>query len=195
MKGQRTQQRILTAARSAFAERGYDGVSVRSVATAAGVDQALVHRYFGTKQELFLAATEVPRQMGEVVQGAMQKPDEELGAALVEAALRTWDSEVSAALISTARTVLASAEAAPVVRDVVLGTILRDLPARIGARYGEGEKRVSLVATQMVGLLVARKLVGLEPLRSMPIEELTVMIGPTVQRYLTGDLEGIQPEE
>ena len=55
-----TREAILTAAREAFAERGYDAASIRAIATRAGVDPALVHHYFGAKEQLFLAAMRIP---------------------------------------------------------------------------------------------------------------------------------------
>ena len=47
-----TRRLILAAARDLFARRGVDGVSVREIAAAAGVNHALVHRYFGTKNDM-----------------------------------------------------------------------------------------------------------------------------------------------
>ena len=58
--GPDTRGEILEAARRAFAERGFQGTSMRAVATAAGVDAALVHHYFGSKGDLFLAAAGLP---------------------------------------------------------------------------------------------------------------------------------------
>ena len=57
---QDTREAILAAARDAFAEKGFDGASIRYIATSAGVDPALVHHYFGTKDQLFLAAMDFP---------------------------------------------------------------------------------------------------------------------------------------
>src|SRR5256885_622978 len=57
---QDTREAIVEAARKAFAERGYDRASIRAIATSAGVDPALVHHYFGTKDELFLATVNAP---------------------------------------------------------------------------------------------------------------------------------------
>ncbi|MFI9404820.1 TetR family transcriptional regulator [Nocardia sp. NPDC052316] len=51
-----TSAAILTAAQELFAERGYERATVRDIATRAGVNQALLFRYFGTKDELFRAA-------------------------------------------------------------------------------------------------------------------------------------------
>ena len=55
-----TRGRVLAAAREAFGERGFEGASVRDIAARAGVDPALVHHYFGTKQQLFVAAIRLP---------------------------------------------------------------------------------------------------------------------------------------
>ncbi len=57
---QDTREAILAAARQAFAEKGFDGASIRQIATGAGVDPALVHHYFGTKDQLFLDTMQVP---------------------------------------------------------------------------------------------------------------------------------------
>lgn len=48
-----TRQAILQAARCRFASEGYDGAGLRDIAADAGVDAALVSRYFGSKEELF----------------------------------------------------------------------------------------------------------------------------------------------
>src|SRR3569623_3350198 len=48
-----TRRAILTSARKAFAQAGYDGVGVREIAAGAGVTAMLVNRYFGSKEQLF----------------------------------------------------------------------------------------------------------------------------------------------
>jgi AcrR family transcriptional regulator len=60
-----TRARILAAARELFAERGIKVVTVREIAASAGVNHALVHRYFGTKQEM--AAEIIRREIDAVV--------------------------------------------------------------------------------------------------------------------------------
>lgn len=49
---EKTRAAILRAARELFAARGLDTVTVRDIAAQAGVTHALVHRYFGTKEEV-----------------------------------------------------------------------------------------------------------------------------------------------
>jgi hypothetical protein len=60
--------------------------------------------------------------------------------------------------------------------------------ARIAAELGadHAELRAALAASQVVGLAVARSAVGLEPLVAAPVEELVAWVGPTLQRYFTG---------
>ena len=64
---QDTREAIIAAAREAFAEKGYDRASIRAIATGAGVDPALVHHYFGTKDQLFLATVNAPIDPGEIL--------------------------------------------------------------------------------------------------------------------------------
>jgi AcrR family transcriptional regulator len=52
-----TRQALRDAATELFAERGYDRTTVRDIATRAGVNQALLFRYFGSKEALFEEAT------------------------------------------------------------------------------------------------------------------------------------------
>jgi AcrR family transcriptional regulator len=52
----RGQELLLEAAQQLFAERGYERVTTRDIAEQAGVDAALIARYFGSKAGLYLAA-------------------------------------------------------------------------------------------------------------------------------------------
>lgn len=60
VKRARTAQRILEAARERFAETGYDGTTIRSIAAAAGVDPSLVMQHYGSKSALFTSAVQLP---------------------------------------------------------------------------------------------------------------------------------------
>jgi AcrR family transcriptional regulator len=86
-----TRAAILSAARSRFAEHGYAGTTIRAVATDAGVDAALVHHYFGTKDELFLAAIELPVDPRQVLASAMNGGPEGAGERFLTVFLAVWD--------------------------------------------------------------------------------------------------------
>src|SRR5262245_6863644 len=92
-----TPQTILAAAREAFGERGFDGASIRAIATSAGVDPALVHHYFGTKEQLFLETVQMPIDPREFLPHVLAGGRDEVGVRLVTTFLRVWDSPVGTA--------------------------------------------------------------------------------------------------
>src|SRR5215831_16860854 len=84
-----TREAILQAARAQFAEHGYDGATIRAIAAAAGVDPALVHHFYGSKESLFAAAMQLPVVPSEVISAIMagHEQTDALGAHLVRSAL------------------------------------------------------------------------------------------------------------
>ncbi|WP_067829757.1 TetR/AcrR family transcriptional regulator [Nocardia inohanensis] len=186
-----TREAILDAARVRFAEVGFDKASIRSIATAASVDPALVHHYFGTKQELFTAALELPIDPQVVLAQIATAPVERLGETIVRAVVTTWDSPVGVQAVAAFRALLGSGDPA-LARAFLLEVVLKDVRSRVDSPPGTGDKRATLAASQLAGLLMTRKIIQLEPIASMSIDEVTAIVGPTVQRYLTGDLDWSQ---
>ncbi|MEV6774561.1 TetR family transcriptional regulator [Nocardia sp. NPDC051030] len=184
-----TREAILDAARVRFGEVGFDKASIRSIATAASVDPALVHHYFGTKQELFTAALEFPIDPQVVLTQIADAPLDQLGETIVRAVLTVWDTPIGVQAVAAFRTLIASGDPA-LVRAFMLEIVLKDVRARVDSPPGSGTKRSVLAASQLAGLLVTRKILQIEPIASTPIEELVATVGPTLQRYLTGDLPG-----
>ena len=182
-----TRDAILDAARARFAEVGFDKASIRSIAAAAGVDAALVHHYFGTKQDLFGAVIKLPIDPSPILDSIRATPVAELGATLPRLILGAWESPAGDAIVAAFRSVLAGGDPA-LVRTFILQIALASVRERVDHPAGTGDKRIALVATQMLGLLVARKIIGVEPIASMPIDELANLVAPNLQRYLTGDL-------
>ncbi|MBD0322027.1 MAG: TetR/AcrR family transcriptional regulator [Aldersonia sp.] len=182
-----TRAAILAAARRRFADEGFDKTSVRSIATDAGVDSALVHHYFGTKQQLFVEVVALPIDPTTVVATLAEVPLEYLGPHLIRTIVGVWDSPAGAGVIAAFRSVLAGGDAG-LIRSFLTDIALENVRKRVDDPAGSGGRRVSLAASQMIGVLVARKILLLEPIASMPIEELAETVGPTLQRYLTGEL-------
>lgn len=187
-KSAATRARILARAREAFARSGFQATSVRSIAAAAGVDQALVHRYFGTKRELFLASVQVGFGPAQVMAPVLATPREGMGEAFVRAVLLLWESGAEEALVSTLRTLVGTDEGANIIQGFVLDVALRQFEDVVDDPPGSAPTRLSLVASQTAGLVLARKVARLEPLASMPVEDVVALVAPTVQRYMTGDL-------
>jgi AcrR family transcriptional regulator len=181
-----TRAQVLAAARASFAERGFRGTTIRAVAAAAGVDPALVHHYFGTKDDLFVAALEIPVDPREILAPVVAAGPDGAGERLLRTFLSVWDDpELQPGLLALVRSLMADDSAGlvrdgfiPVVVGPVLAGLVRDRP----------EVRIPLVASQVIGLIVARYVIALPPLAQMPAEDVVARVGPTLQRYLTGDL-------
>lgn len=184
-----TRERILASARELFARNGVQNTSIRAVAADAGVDAALVHHYYGTKQQLFAAATELPVDPMVVLGPLREVPVEQLGRTLPELLLPLWDSQAGTALIAAMRSMLTGTEV-PLARSFFRDIVVAELAQRIDNPAGTGVLRAEFTASQLIGIVVARYVIGLEPLASLPAEEVVAMVAPNLQRYLTGDLPG-----
>ncbi|ULP49437.1 TetR family transcriptional regulator [Mycolicibacter virginiensis] len=181
--------KILTAARDLFARNGFANTSIRAVAAAAGVDAALVHHYHGTKQQLFAAAVELPIDPMTVLGPLRETPVEVLGRTLPELLLPLWDSQAGTGLIAALRSMLTGTEV-PLARSFFRDIVIAELAPRIDEPSGTGVLRAEFAASQLMGVVVARYIIGLEPIASLPAQQVVAMIAPTLQRYLTGDLPG-----
>lgn len=183
-----TREAILAAARSRFAEVGFDTASVKSIAALAGVDSALVHHYFGTKRELFVEVVALPIDPAVALAPLADAPLESLGEVIVRTVVGIWDSPAGTGVLAAFRAVIGGGDES-LLRTFLLDVALTCVGTRVDEAVGDGRTRIALVAAHMVGLLVTRKILLIEPIASMPIEELTAVTGPAVQHYLTGHLD------
>ena len=184
-----TRERILNSARELFARNGIDKTSIRAIAADAGVDPALVHHYFGTKTQLFAAAIHIPIDPMAVIGPLRQIPVERIGYVLPTILLPLWDSELGKGFIATLRSILAGNDVS-LVRSFLQEVIAAEVGTRVDSPPGTGRIRVQYVASQLVGVVMARYILELDPFRSLPVEQIAETIGPNLQRYLTGDLPG-----
>ncbi|MEU5717097.1 TetR family transcriptional regulator [Streptomyces sp. NPDC020403] len=177
--------RILEAARTEFAERGYDRTSMRGIAKAAGVDAALVHHYFGTKDEVFAAAVELSFEPAVVIPAILDGPSRDVGERLARYFIGVWENPVSRGpLLAVLRSALTHEAAANVLR----GFVLRRLLERIAAELDVPDPtfRAELAASHMIGIAILRYVIRAEPLASADPEKIIAMVAPTIQRYLAG---------
>ena len=185
--GPDTRGQILAAARTSFAQRGFAGTTIRSVATAARVDPALVHHYFGTKDDLFLAALALPLDPRRAVPAVFAEGVEGSAERLLRLFLSVWDDpERRTPLVALVRGSLGQDGPVNLLRDGIFRMVFEPLRAVLPA--DEADRRTALVASQMVGLVVGRYLLALDPLASMPADDLVAWVAPNLQRYLSGPL-------
>ena len=189
-----TREAILAAARELFADRGFDATSIRSIATAAGVDPALVHHYFGTKDQLFVDSMQVPIDPGDALNRVLATGVDGAGERLVRMILGVWDSAAGGAAAAIIRSAVSNELFARMMREFITHRILRRIAKDLDVPPQEGLLRANLVATQVAGLLMVRYIVKIEPLASASSDTVAALIGPTVQHYLTGELGRVSAE-
>jgi AcrR family transcriptional regulator len=178
---------ILATARSQFATHGYEAASMRSIAREADVDPALVLHYYGSKQALFTTAMAWPFETAEALVRVVPGPRGELGRRLAAYFLSIWDDPAKREpVMGLLRAATTSPHAAELLR-ATLGTQLMG-PLAEHLAVPDAELRMSLCGTQLVGLGIARYIVGLEPLASLAPARVVELIGPVLQGYMTGEL-------
>jgi AcrR family transcriptional regulator len=182
--GPDTRGEILTAARESFASKGFDRTSIRGVAREAGVDAALVHHYFGGKDELFIESMALPIDPRVVASTVLDGPREGLGRRIIETFLGVWESpDGQQRMKAVLRSAVSTEEVAQLMRDGISRMIM--LPVSHALGTPDARLRVSLVASQLIGMALMRYLVELEPLASVSPSELADRIAPILQSYLT----------
>jgi AcrR family transcriptional regulator len=178
---------VLDAARRAFAARGYEAASLRAIATDAGVDPGMVRHFFGSKAGLFQAALELPVDVERLVPMLLADGLDGIGERLVRFFLSVFDSAADRnPFISLMRSAVTHEESARMFREFVTEQLLGKVAAAVGAP--DARLRASFVGSQMAGLVLMRYVIRLEPLASADQDTVVAFVGPTVQRYLTGDL-------
>jgi AcrR family transcriptional regulator len=185
--GSGTREAILTAARAAFADFGYDRATIRGIALEAAVDPALVIHYFGTKEALFAAAVELPVAPAHILEQARTVGEDQLGATIVRAFLNAWDPpETRQRLLAMLRSATTNDIAMGMIRDLLVREVFGPITRTLGVP--DAQLRATLVGSQFIGLAMMRYIAAVEPLASASADELAAAIGPTMQRYLTEDL-------
>jgi AcrR family transcriptional regulator len=178
----RTRDAILDAATALFAERGYEGASMRTIASAAEVDPALIRHFFGDKDTLFATVIADRTIIFQRLAAALPGDLSHIGKRVADAYLRLWEEpQTRAILMAIARSATTSEKAARMLQDALAGTI-RD-------HAGEPDKRqaqlLALAGSQLFGLAVARHIIKVPAITQLAFDDLVAQVAPTIQRYLT----------
>jgi AcrR family transcriptional regulator len=180
--GEQSKRQILAAARASFAANGYQRATVRSIADKAGVDPAMIHYFFGRKDQLFAATMNMVDSPREPITNLLADGLEGLGPRLVRRFLQVWDAtEAVEPLLVMALSDGASAALLSEYIDTEFGTVLAgalDAP--------DAALRCDLIHAQLLGLAVGRYALRQEPLASADHDTLVAWLGPILQRLLTG---------
>jgi AcrR family transcriptional regulator len=178
---------VLDAARELFAERGFERTTMRGVAARAGVDPALIYHYFGDKDGLLFAALQPPEDAATVLAGLASAADR-TGEELARRLIGLWEErpEIREQMAAILRTGLSHDRAGRLLRDILSSFILTALGDVLAK--DRRELRVALIGSQVGGLMLARYILQVPGAAAASPEDLVQAVGPTLQRYLTGDI-------
>lgn len=179
-----TRSSILAAARKRFAADGFERTTIRAVATDAGIDPSMVMRYYGSKDGLFSAATDVQLHLPDLTDVSR----DDLGEALIRHWVELWEGTLSdQVMIVLLRSAITNEEAAQQLRTIFTDQVMRAV-GRVVEDPKEAATRAGLVSSQMLGLALTRYILQLPPVTEMDQETLIAGVAPTIQRYLTGSI-------
>jgi AcrR family transcriptional regulator len=185
---------ILGAARDAFAAKGFAGASIRGIAADAGVDASLVHHYFATKQQLFLATVHVPVPLPELLADLLAQGVDGLGARLIGRVLEVWESDAQPALVAALRTIIGDPVMARSMQEFLTFEVIDQILHAMDIPRPEADRRAGLVAAQLIGVLAGRYLLRLPVVVEQSPAQLTAAVGPVLQGYFDGNFARPQEE-
>jgi len=184
-----TRQAVLDAARTTFGANGFDRATIRSIAAEAKVDPSLVMHYFGDKRALFVAAHEFPADPAEMFSQIAKLPIAERGQAVARTYLQMFASPGSTAL-SLIRAATTEPSAAAMLREFVQGVIIPAGLPMLNRPDNDGEMRMMLLASHLLGLAFARTVIEVAPVTEPTLDDLAATVAPAIQSYIDGQNSG-----
>src|SRR4029450_6648926 len=115
-----------------------------------------------------------------------EDPDQ-AGRRLVETFLLVWDRAADRSpLLALVRSAVGDERAAAMLREFITEEVLGQIARRLGSP--DASRRAPLAGSQVCALIMLRYIIRVEPLASAPADQVAAAVGPTLQRYLTGDV-------
>ena len=190
--GNDTRAALLEAARVEFAERGFEGATVRVIAERAGVDPAMVNHWFGGKEQLFTASLDLPVDPAAIVGRIVPGDPDHIGERIVDTFVTVWDAAGGGPLAALIRSVASHEVAARLMRQFVTALLVKRVVSTVAP--DQPELRAALCGSQLIGLGMVRYVLKLEPLASADRAAVVAAVAPNVQRYLTGPLDPVSAQ-
>ena len=176
-----TKARIIEVACELFARDGYRRTTVRAIATAAGVDQALISYHFGSKQGLFGASIQLPCSEPLALRRALDGDPAGLADRLLRAVTDTWDAAETTAPAAVA---IHDEDVMRVFREYLECELIGGIAEFLGGP--DATERATAVVTLLAGLIFTRYLSPLHPTANMSPADVRRMLRPALQAALQG---------
>ncbi len=174
---------VLDAARAAFHARGYVRTSMKGVAAAAGVAPEVVNRYWNSKESLFAAAMQLPFDPASAMPQLVAPGLDGMGERLTRATLDLLADEQSRNdFIALFQAGASATKAARGMQDFIERSMVDRLVRTLGVP--DARLRVNLIMSYLIGIGTTRYIVRIEPIASMPEDDLVKLVAPTIQNWL-----------
>ncbi|CAM4090574.1 HTH-type transcriptional repressor AcnR [Mycobacterium basiliense] len=184
-----TRTEIVTTARRLFADSGYDQTSVRDIASAAGVDPAMIRHYFGSKAELFRSTVGWPFEADALTTAIVDGDRNGLSARLTRVFFEAWERpESRAPLMAILRGAATHEESTVLVREFFGGQMYPRLAKAL--KGSDSELRIDLAMAQLLGIAYLRHVLRVEPIASTPLDELVARVTPVISAHLQPQRSG-----
>ncbi|SFT76676.1 transcriptional regulator, TetR family [Pseudovibrio denitrificans] len=175
-----TRAAILSAAQKHFAASGFDGVGVRDIARDAGVNAALINRYFGSKEQLFFKATQSEDHLLRLTEGDRETFGQRIAERLATRPLK--DDQLDSTLV--------------MIRSVSSNVVGPELCRRANEEYvgklaewlgGENaDQRAALIFSEILGFDMMRRMIGTTALNDEKQTETIAYLAKSIQSYVDG---------
>jgi AcrR family transcriptional regulator len=182
---------IVEAATRVFAEKGYDGASLRAIAREARVDPALVHHYFDGKASLFVAAMALPFDPRSVQEQTSPSSPMSAGARIITGFLTMWDGAEGSgsSFAACVAGMAASTSVADAMREFVAERVWQNSLTNPGESESLTRRRRALVSSQLMGLAFTRYILRVPHVSTATPRLIGRWAGPTLDRYLSGEVD------
>jgi hypothetical protein len=172
---------------------GHAGAIITALAAPGLIEEATNATYDGLGTLclgiafLFIAAVQLPINPVPQLMAVLADDPERTGQRIVEVFLSVWDHAAERSpLLALIRSAVGDERAAAMLREFITEEVLGQIARRLGSP--DARLRATLVGSQVVGLIMLRYIIRVEPLASAPADQVAAAVGPTLQRYLTGDV-------
>jgi len=163
-----SRERLLRAATGLFAERGYDATTVRDIARAAGVDAALIPRYFGSKTGLYVAA---------ITGASADAPADLLQPERLADLLDRWQTQGTGPVLPSVVGRLDDPVAAAAAQQAVEERLVRPLRSRLQHDDApDADLRAEVAVAAVAGIALARGAGALATLAEASTDELVALV-------------------
>lgn len=155
---QATQDAILLSAQRAFTEKGFDAAGLREIAADAGVNAALINRYFTSKEGLFAKAVIPHLNLDSLLEGDRSTFGKRAAEYFCSKSYEGQHFDPTLAFLRS----MGSQDVAPLLRAASDTAVIAKIARWLGGR--NTKQRAALIAAQLVGIDLLRRVLGVEAL-------------------------------